>query len=113
MQRVGCRVYNLVGQGLTSYQEAWRMQKALSERSSELYKRNQTVVDSLLLVQHSSTYSLGRGATPDNLKFKADADCPHDLFRVERGGEVTWHGPGQLVAYPIFNLNNHRKDLHW
>lgn len=53
------------------------------------------------------------GASLDNVKFLSRANSPHDLVRVERGGEVTWHGPGQLVVYPIFDLNNHKRDLHW
>lgn len=98
---------------LTDYQTAWRFQKALSERSNQLYKSGENAPDSLLLVQHPSIYTLGRGATPENIKFKAHENCEHKVVRIERGGEVTWHGPGQLVAYPIFNLNKHKKDLHW
>ena len=113
MTKVKCKVFNLAVGKLTDYQSAWKCQKALSERSNELYKKNQTVTDTLLLVQHPSIYTLGRGATPDNIKFKVDERCPHQVVRVERGGEVTWHGPGQLVAYPVFNLNNHKRDLHW
>lgn len=93
--------------------------------------------DYLILVQHNSIYTLGRGATADNLRFSSHDDrSKHKVIRVERGrviphtvivphslhrkvspnlvgGEVTWHGPGQIVAYPIFNLNYHKKDLHW
>ena len=109
-----CKVYNLtLGGRLTDYTTVWRFQKALQERSSEIFKRNEPVTDSLIIVQHPSIYTLGRGATPQNLKFKADESSPHKVVRVERGGEVTWHGPGQLVAYPVFNLHNHKKDLHW
>jgi lipoyl(octanoyl) transferase len=114
MNKVKCKLYNLSGFGrLTDYQDAWKFQKALSERSNEMFKKKEAVYDSLLVVQHPSVYTLGRGATPSNLKFIADDSCPHKVFRIERGGEVTWHGPGQIVAYPILNLNNHKKDLHW
>jgi lipoyl(octanoyl) transferase len=74
------------------------------------------VHDGLLLLEHPSVYTLGRRSTLDNLRFDhEDEQCPYDLVRVERGGEVTWHGPGQLVGYPIMSLarGNRKKDLHW
>jgi hypothetical protein len=66
----------------------------------------------LILLQHPPTYTLGAGATVDHLRFDASAP-PHPLHRVERGGEVTYHGPGQLVLYPILDLSRHTRDLHW
>ncbi len=66
----------------------------------------------MFLLQHPPTYTLGAGSTVDNLKF-SQSDSPLPLFRVERGGEVTYHGPGQLVMYPILNLQRHQPDLHW
>ena len=67
-----------------------------SSSSSSLIVR-----DALFLLEHPSVYTLGRRSTLDNLRFNfQDDDCVHDLVRVERGGEVTWHGPGQLVGYP-------------
>lgn len=78
-------------------------------------RRKQKLIcnDALLVVQHPSIYTLGRGATVDNIKFTPSSSSSHEVVRVERGGEVTWHGPGQIVAYPLFDLNKHRKDLHW
>lgn len=96
-------------------------------------------VDSLILVEHTPVYTLGRGASLAHVKFLTEAAAAaaaavapavasaaplgdsgggHGyggaaLVRVERGGEVTWHGPGQLVAYPILCLDAHRRDLHW
>lgn len=68
--------------------------------------------DCLVLLQHPPTYTMGTGSTPDNLLFDPD-ESPFPLYRTERGGEATYHGPGQLVAYPILDLRGQTKDLHW
>lgn len=64
------------------------------------------------LLQHPSCYTLGRGASETNLLFDAK-DPPAALHRIDRGGEVTHHLPGQLVAYPVLDLRRHQTDLHW
>ena len=70
--------------------------------------------DVLLLVQHPPVVTLGAGSVVSNLKFDPDApDAPFEVHRVERGGEATYHGPGQLVLYPIMDLSAMEPDLHW
>ena len=71
--------------------------------------------DLLLLVEHEPVFTLGRGTQSSSLPL-----APAELVRrgipvveIERGGDVTWHGPGQLVGYPILDLAGHRQDLHW
>lgn len=71
--------------------------------------------DVLLLVEHPPVYTLGRATRATSLPTPS-----HELeaagatvVEVERGGDVTWHGPGQLVGYPIIDLTMHRPDLHW
>ncbi|GBF99410.1 plastidial lipoyltransferase-like [Raphidocelis subcapitata] len=68
--------------------------------------------DTVILLQHPPVYTLGAGATLAHLRFDPAAP-PHPLHRTERGGEVTYHGPGQLVMYPILDLSRHTRDLHW
>lgn len=69
--------------------------------------------DSLILLQHEAVLTLGTGSTLDNILTPAD-QLPFDVVRTTRGGEVTYHGPGQLVAYPILDLReSHKADLHW
>ncbi|XP_020971149.1 plastidial lipoyltransferase 2 isoform X1 [Arachis ipaensis] len=68
--------------------------------------------DTLIVLQHPSVYTLGTASTKDNLNFNIN-NAPFNVYRTERGGEVTYHGPGQLVLYPIINLRRHKMDLHW
>ncbi|MGB7085015.1 MAG: lipoyl(octanoyl) transferase LipB [Phormidesmis sp.] len=73
---------------------------------------SKTSKDSLLLLQHPPVYTLGQGADTRFLRFDP-AQTDYELYRIERGGEVTYHCPGQLVAYPILDLHHYRQDLHW
>jgi lipoyl(octanoyl) transferase len=71
--------------------------------------------DLLLLVEHQPVYTLGRGTRADSLPLPLETLRARgaSVAEVERGGDVTWHGPGQLVGYPIVDLQGHRADLHW
>ncbi len=70
--------------------------------------------DAVIAVEHPSVYTLGRRCSHHHLKFNPEEpECPHEVHQVERGGNVTWHGPGQLVVYPILDLRHHKMDLGW
>jgi lipoyl(octanoyl) transferase len=71
--------------------------------------------DTLLLVEHDPVVTLGRSSKQNHLLVDEGALAARgvELFDIERGGDVTYHGPGQLVGYPIIDLKEHRQDLHW
>ncbi|KAF7140600.1 hypothetical protein RHSIM_Rhsim06G0039300 [Rhododendron simsii] len=97
---------------LVPYSEAWSWQKSIVKERKALVEINQDLSDSLIVLQHHPVYTLGTGSSEDYLNFDLK-DAPYDVYRTERGGEVTYHGPGQLVMYPILNLRYHKMDLHW
>jgi lipoate-protein ligase B len=101
----------LLDLGLTPYDVAWGIQKraAAARISGELDQ------DLLILVQHPPVVTLGRSTKPGHLLATTEylAACGVQLRDVERGGDVTIHEPGQLVAYPIIDLKRHKQDLHW
>lgn len=105
LQRPECSLYN---QGLMSYSAALDWQRSLLKERIH----NPSLNDVLILLEHPPVYTLGQGAKREFLKFDPDK-TNWDVYRVERGGEVTYHCPGCLVGYPILNLQNYRKDLHW
>ena len=86
----------------TQYGEVYEHQKELVQARIE-----GRVSDLLLLTEHKSVVTTGRGA---DLEVVQNVTCP--IFEVERGGEATYHGPGQLVVYPILELEEGRRDLH-
>src|SRR5690349_8883073 len=97
--------------GTMAYAEALGLQRAVAKAriSGELGE------DLLLLVEHPPVVTLGRSFKERHLLASPAllANRGVELFEVERGGDVTFHGPGQLVGYPIVDLKRHRKDLHW
>ena len=66
--------------------------------------------DELLLLEHEAVYTIGR--TPDQSSLRGAAHLPHPLVQINRGGQATYHGPGQLVGYPILDLKPRGQDLH-
>ena len=104
-------MFNLLGDDrLVDFTLAWSYQRALLESMHLRRKAGTEAADALLLLQHRHVYTLGRGADEANV---LSQQLPGPLVRIERGGEVTYHGPGQLMAYPVLDLTKHRRDLHW
>jgi lipoyl(octanoyl) transferase len=98
----------LDNQGLVPYSVAWEQQRSLVAQRI----KDASLNDVLLLLEHPPVYTLGQGASLEFLKFDPTQD-QWEVHRVERGGEVTYHCPGQLVGYPILNLRYYQQDLHW
>jgi lipoyl(octanoyl) transferase len=95
--------------GLMPYQAAWDLQERLL-----LSRQRGTTGDTLLLVEHPHTYTFGKTSHKENMLLSADDLARREIsvFDINRGGDVTYHGFGQLVAYPILDLHNYYLDLH-
>ena len=97
--------------GLRAYGEVLELQRTLCRQriAGEIEE------DVLLLVEHDPVVTLGRGTRAASLPLpRSELERRGvEVFEVERGGDVTFHGPGQLVGYPVMNLRQHREDLHW
>jgi lipoyl(octanoyl) transferase len=97
--------------GRVPYAEALELQRTVArERISGAIPE-----DVLLLVEHPPVVTFGRSAKAAHLTASAELLAARgiEVYEVERGGDVTFHGPGQLVGYPIIDLKRHRQDLHW
>ncbi len=98
--------------GLVDYHLAWKYQKVLHQAVYTQRSSSNSPLCSgyALILEHSPVYTLGRAGKEENI-LRGD---PHiGIYRVERGGDVTWHGPGQVIVYPILDLTLMKKDLHW
>ena len=73
-------------------------------------RKDRSLGDELLLLEHEAVYTIGR--TPDKSSLLGSAHLPHPLFAINRGGQATYHGPGQLMGYPIIDLRRCGQDLH-
>src|SRR5688500_11429417 len=97
--------------GRRPYAEVLELQRAVARARVS----GGVAADGLLLVEHPPVVTLGRSSKGAHLVASAELLAARgiELFEVERGGDVTFHGPGQLVGYPIIDLKRHRQDLHW
>jgi lipoate-protein ligase B len=89
--------------GLVDYRRAWSLQQEMADA-----RRRDEIEDTLLLLEHPHTYTIGRRGTRDHV-YLSDAQLQErgiTCLEVDRGGDVTYHGPGQLVGYPIFKLGD-------
>jgi len=82
----------------------------LQEQAVAARRANSDVTDEILLLEHEPVYTIGR--TPDRSSLVSENSLPYPLFAINRGGQATYHGPGQLVGYPILNLKRYGQDLH-
>jgi lipoyl(octanoyl) transferase len=106
--------------GLIAYQEAWDLQEALLKTAVDLKienrKQNTAVLAAhhLLFCEHPHVYTLGKSGAAENLLLdQAHLDqIQAQFFKINRGGDITYHGPGQLVMYPILDLEQFFTDIH-
>ena len=92
--------------GVSSYKNTWELQKKLQIKRIE-----NKIEDTLLLVEHEPVYTFGKNADKNHLLQNYPEDVK--LFHIERGGDITFHGPGQLVGYPIMDLHNYKMSISW
>jgi lipoyl(octanoyl) transferase len=95
--------------GSTRYADAWDLQKKVFNARKE-----GIIPDILLFTEHHHVYTLGKGTDANHLLAGEDElrNKGIDVFEIDRGGDITYHGPGQLVGYPIIDLNDHYLDIH-
>jgi lipoyl(octanoyl) transferase len=107
--------------GEVRYQPAWDLQEALLKHTSQLKMENrsrpgdeQPTPNYLLFVDHPHVYTLGKSGKIEHLLLTEEqlAERGIEYYASNRGGDITYHGPGQIVGYPIFDLDNFKPDLH-
>ncbi len=100
------RIFNF---GLVDFKKAWQFQKEIFREIKNNYFNG-----ALILCQHYPVITVGRQGRQENIKVPLPELKNRGIlmYEIERGGDVTYHGPGQLIAYPVFNLNYFKKDIH-
>lgn len=127
IQRPSVRCRNFVGSSSSpvDFDQAWQLQRAILDEQLRFLaadggaakvkvqhdgQQSSSSRDELILLEHNPVYTLG---TASDEKFVTVAGGTVPVVRMDRGGEVTYHGPGQLTAYPILNLKRYKQDIHW
>lgn len=106
--------------GLLDYQQAWGKQEGIFSETVDVKVANRTndsedlVPNYLIFVEHPHVYTLGKSGKPENLLLNEDGLKAKQAtyYKINRGGDITYHGPGQLVGYPILDLDNFFTDIH-
>ena len=104
------KTLNVIDLGTCAYGKAWDIQKDIHAK-----RIAGEIPDTLILVEHPHVYTLGKNANTQHLIASQDylKSKGIEIYNVDRGGDITYHGPGQLVGYPIFNLKDHKESVAW
>ncbi len=105
-ENIAMRKIDILDLGVRSYKKVWDLQKELVKK-----RQNGQINDTLILVEHEPVYTLGKNADENHILQHTPKDVK--TYQIERGGDVTFHGPGQLVGYPILDLHNYKKSINW
>ena len=97
--------HNILDLGLSDYNDTWKLQKKLQSK-----RILGEVNDHLLLVEHPPVFTLGKNASKQHIMSNS-GDL--SIIQTDRGGNITFHGPGQLVGYPILDLNHYKRSITW
>ena len=97
--------YNIIDLGISEFKDTWNLQKELQEK-----RILGEIEDQLILVEHPAVYTLGKNASKDHIHKSKEGVS---VIQTDRGGNITFHGPGQLVGYPILDLNFYKRSITW
>lgn len=102
--------------GVIDYKEAWDMQTALHHKLVQQKRTSseEKFPNSLIICQHPPVFTMGKSGKEDHIVWNESERKEHgvEFYRINRGGDITYHGPGQLVVYPIFDLDQFFRDVH-
>ena len=101
---IATNIIDILDLGLSPFKEVWDLQKELVKK-----RQNGQIKDTLILAEHEPVYTLGKNANENHILQNSPRDVK--TYQIERGGDVTYHGPGQLVGYPIMDLHNYNKSI--
>ena len=97
--------YNIIDLGISEFKDTWNLQKELQEK-----RILGEIEDQLILVEHPAVYTLGKNASKEHILKRREGVS---VVQTDRGGNITFHGPGQLVGYPILDLNFYKRSITW
>ena len=103
---IAMNIIEILDLGVRPYKEVWDLQKELVKK-----RQDGQINDTLILAEHEPVYTLGKNADKNHILQHLPKDVK--TYHIERGGDVTYHGPGQLVGYPILDLHNYKKSISW
>lgn len=103
------KTIDILNLGFKNYQQTYKIQKELVKKRHE-----GKISDTLILVEHPPVFTIGKSGSKKNIlaPFKKIKQEGIEIIEVDRGGDITYHGPGQIVGYPIIDLKNYGKDIH-
>ncbi len=94
--------------GRQGFNKTWKLQRSLADK-----RLNGLIPDTLLFVEHDPVFTIGRSGSENNILFNSgDTRDKIPVVHIDRGGDITFHGPGQLIGYPVLKLTNYYADLH-